>query len=123
MGSLYGRVYTYMTTKKINPTGPPIALYYSEPGPDWKIGAAVPVPEGTAGQGDIYSIVLPGGKMASTIHMGSYDKLGESWSALSDWIQKSHYKPAGPGREVFLVGPPQESDPAKFRTELLWPVN
>jgi len=32
------------------------------------------------------------------------------------------YHPAGPAREVYVNGPPQESDPAKFRTELLWPV-
>ena len=46
----------------------------------------------------------------------------ESTLALSAWVQKSEYRPAGPGREVYLLGPPQESDPAKLQTELLWPV-
>ena len=123
MGAMYGKVYGYMETKKINPTGSPIALYYSEPGPEWKIGVAVPVSGGTVGQADIESTTLSGGKMISVIHNGPYEKLKESWNALSDWMKKSKYYPAGPGREVYLVGPPQETDPARFQTELLWPVN
>ena len=123
MGTMYGKVYGYMETKKIIPTGPPIAVYYSEPGPEWKIGVAVSVSGETVGQGDIESTTLPGGKMISVIHNGPYEKLGESWNALSDWMKESKYYPAGPGREIYLVGPPQETDPAKFQTELLWPVN
>jgi AraC family transcriptional regulator len=122
MGSMYGKVYGYMGTKKINPVGPPIALYFSAPGPDWEIGVAVPAPEGTPGQGAIEATTLPGGKMVSTMHIGPYERLNESWNALSDWMKKNNYTPAGPGREVYLHGPSQESDPAKFRTELLWPV-
>jgi effector-binding domain-containing protein len=123
MGSMYGKIYAYLGTKKINPTGPPIALYYSGPGPEWKIGVAVPVPEGTVGEGAVQPITLPGGKMVSTMHIGPYEKMRESWSALSDWINNSEYYPAGPGLEVYLVGPPQETDSTKFRTELLWPVH
>ena len=66
MGSMYGKVYGYMGTKKINPAGAPIALYYSEPGPEWEIGVAVPVPDATVGQGAIESTTLPGDKMVST---------------------------------------------------------
>lgn len=122
MGSMYSKVYGYMDTKTINPVGPPIALYFSAPGPDWEIGVAVPAPKGTLGQDAIVSTTLPGGKMVSTMHIGPYEKLNESWNALSDWMKKNSYNPAGPGREVYLHGPSQESDPAKFRTELLWPV-
>ncbi|MCP4297367.1 MAG: hypothetical protein GY786_17330 [Proteobacteria bacterium] len=61
--------------------------------------------------------------MVSALHIGPYEKLSESWNASSDWIKKSNYNSAGPGREVYLLGPPQETDPARFRTELLWPVD
>ena len=122
MGPMYGKVYGYMGAKAINPVGPPIALYFSEPGPDWEIGVAVPAPKGTLGQDAIVSTTLPGGKMVSTMHIGPYEKLNESWNALTDWMKKGDYKPAGPGREVYLIGPSLESDPSKFRTELLWPV-
>ncbi len=122
MGSMYDKIYGYIGTKAIKPIGPPIALYFSEPGPEWKIGAAVPVPEDAVGQGAIESTTLPGGKMVSAMHIGPYEKLKESWNALSDWLQKSKYYPSGPAREVYILGPPDESDPAKFRTELLWPV-
>ena len=122
MGSMYDKIYGYLETNTINPVGPPIALYFSEPGPEWEIAVAVPVPDGTMGQGAIESTTLPGGKMVSTMHIGPYEKLNESWSALSDWMKNGKYNPAGPGREVYLLGPPQESDPVKFRTELLWPL-
>jgi effector-binding domain-containing protein len=122
MGFMFEQVYGYLGKKGIQPAGPPIALYFSEPGPEWAIGVAVPVPEGTPGQGTIESTTLPGGKMVSAMHIGPYEKLSESWDELSAWMKKSEYRPAGPGREVYILGPPQESEPAKFQTELLWPV-
>ena len=69
MESLYGIINGYMGTNPINLVGLPIALYFSEPGPEWEIGVAVPVPEGTIGQGAIESTALPGGKMASIINI------------------------------------------------------
>ena len=122
MGAMYEQVYGYLERKGIGPAGPPIALYFSEPGPEWIIAVAVPVPEGTPGQGAIESTTLSGGKMVSAMHIGPYEKLSDSWETLSAWVKKKEYQPAGPGREVYLLGPPQEKDPAKFRIELLWPV-
>ncbi len=62
MGSMYDKIYGYLETNTINPVGPPIALYFSEPGPEWEIAVAVPVPEGTMGQGAI----VPSGNGTAT---------------------------------------------------------
>ena len=42
-------------------------------------------------------------------------RLNESWNAMSDLIKENKYNPAGPGREVYLLGPSQETDPVKYR--------
>ena len=43
MGAMFGKVSAYMGGAGIQPAGPPLSLYYSEPGLQWKIAVAVPV--------------------------------------------------------------------------------
>ena len=122
MGDMYEQVFAYMGKMGIEPNGPPIGIYYTEPRPQWEVAVAVPVPVGTAGKDAIESVILPGGKMVSAMHIGPYDKLKESWGAIDSWVKKNEYIMSGAGREIYIVGPGQVSDPAEYRTELLWPI-
>jgi effector-binding domain-containing protein len=66
---------------------------------------------------------LPGeDSVASTIHRGPYDNIGEAYQALMTWCEANGYELAGPDREVYLTSPPKVSDPADYVTELQQPV-
>ena len=54
--------------------------------------------------------------------MGPYDDSGEVWQALFIWLTEQGYRPSGPPREVFLVGPQLGKDPSEYRSEILYPV-
>ena len=126
MGAMFGKVYAYMSGAGIQPAGPPLSLYYTEPGPQWKIAVAVPVAKETGtpkASEPIQLITLAGGKMASAMHMGPYKKLGGAWNTFSQWVKSNGYYPAGPAREIYLVGPEKQPDPAKYQTQLLLPVH
>ncbi len=126
MEAMFGKVFTYIDGAGIQPLGPPLALYYTEPGPQWKISVAVPVANETVVpevNQRIQLITLAGGKMASTIHTGSYEQLGDAWNMFYQWVQSNDYYPAGPAREIYLEGPEQQPDPTKYQTQLLWPVH
>jgi effector-binding domain-containing protein len=122
MGAMFEQLSNYMQERGVKPTGPALSLYYTEPGPDWEIAVAVPVSEDATGKDPVELTKLPGGNMLSTIHEGPYEKLGETWEAFSSWVKNSEHKLSGPTMEVYLECPPQESDPDKFQTELLWPI-
>lgn len=40
--------------------------------------------------------------VASTVHLGSYERFGEAYAAVLAWMDRHGYAPAGPVREVYL---------------------
>jgi DNA-binding transcriptional MerR regulator len=66
---------------------------------------------------------LPAATVASTIHHGSYDTIGEAHSAVVTWIDANEYHIAGPDREIYLYNqmPIRRDDPT-YITEIQYPV-
>ena len=65
---------------------------------------------------------LPGGKVLSLIHKGSYNTLHEAWSRIGAYAEEREFVPNGPHREVYLNDPnvvPEE----ELLTELQIPVD
>ena len=124
MGRVFGDIFRYLGPKGINPTGPPVAIYYSSPDSepvDFEV--CVPVPVGVTGAGKVKAKILPGGTMASLIYVGSYRKINSAYSILTKWIEESGYRPDGPCREVYIKGPQETSNPEEYRTEILKPIS
>jgi effector-binding domain-containing protein len=67
------------------------------------------------------SSVLPGGPVASVVHLGPYRELGLVYPSLAVWIHEHGYEFAGSPRSLFLemTG---VAEPAACHTELQWPV-
>ena len=120
----YMAVFAYLGERGEFPAGPPFAIYHDMEfkEEDIDIEACVPVSHLLSGRGEVEGSELPGGKMASTMHAGPYDEIGEAYEALMLWINDQGYRPSGPCREVYLVGPPNKCDPADYRTEILCPI-
>lgn len=106
-------------------TGPFIAIYhdmeYKEK--DVDIEAAIPI----SGDPDLPEPIrvrdLPGeDTVATTIHRGPYDKIGEGYQALMAWCEANGYELAGPDREVYLTSPNDTRNPEEYVTELQQPV-
>ncbi|MGH2994210.1 MAG: GyrI-like domain-containing protein [Solirubrobacterales bacterium] len=116
-------VASYLQSVGATPTGPPFARFfdYTEEEADFEAGfpVAEPVP---GGDGRVASGELPGGRAATTIHVGPYEGLQQAHEAIGEWVLANGHDPAGPVWEVYVTGPPDESDPSKWRTELVWPL-
>lgn len=65
---------------------------------------------------------LPGGKVLSLIHKGSYNKLHEAWSRIGAYAEEREFVPNGPHREVYLNDPNTVSE-EELLTELQIPVD
>jgi effector-binding domain-containing protein len=46
-----------------------------------------PVAASAKAEARIRSSKLPGGKVATAIHIGPYDRLGDAYSAIESWIK------------------------------------
>jgi len=66
--------------------------------------------------------ILPGGKVLSLIHKGSYNKLHEAWSRIGAYAEEQEYVPNGLHREMYLNDPNIVSE-EELLTELQIPVD
>jgi effector-binding domain-containing protein len=63
------------------------------------------VAEPIAGSGQVQPSTLPGGTVATTVHVGSYLELGAAYSALEEWLGANGFVPAGHPWETYLDAP------------------
>lgn len=66
---------------------------------------------------------LPPATVASFVHHGAFNRIGEAYMALLRWIEANDYQPSGPTRELFLhVAQPVSRDDESNVTEIQVPV-
>jgi len=76
-----------------------------------------------AGAGEVVSSALPVGMVASAVHLGPYQKLGEAHAAVKAWCAREGYALAGPKWEIYGHWLEEwNSDPAKIRTDVFYLV-
>jgi effector-binding domain-containing protein len=124
IGLAFGDIFALLGEKGEFPAGPPLGIYYGE---EWdesdiEMELCVPVIRPMGGRDRVNGRELPGGLVASTLHMGPYHEVAEAYQALDLWVKERGYGYAGPPREVYLVGPDQVDDEADLRTEVMFPV-
>ena len=105
--------------------GPFLAIYhdmeYREKDVDMEV--AIPVNGDLKVEKPVTVRELPGeDTVASTVHHGPYDNIGQAYQALMTWCEVNGYELSGPDREVYLACPPAVKDPADYVTELQQPV-
>ena len=79
--------------------------------------AAVP-PES---EGD-HVVTLPATPALSLYHHGAYEDLPAAEKKLRAYARRHGFTPTGKLRRIYLEGPPQHKDPAKFITQVALPI-
>lgn len=123
VGQLLGRVFAHIGQHRGHPAGPPMSLYYDEGyrEKDADVEAAVPV-AGPVPDGEMVTVrELPGGEVASTVHQGTFENVGQAYAAVATWIEANGYQVIGPPREIYLSGG-EGVDVADWVTEIQLPV-
>ena len=66
---------------------------------------------------------LPAALMASTLHYGSYNTIGDAHEAVITWIEHNNYRIVGADREINLYNrAPISRDDPTYLTEIQYPV-
>jgi effector-binding domain-containing protein len=118
-------IHAYLSEIGVAVTGPPLSIWHSSPGEiphGFDVETCIPVEHGVPARGRIRPGELAAGTIASTVHEGPYDDMGAAFDAVWSWIEAEGHEPAGPPRDVVLVGPDQTDDPAEFRTAIVYPI-
>ena len=109
-GKAYGGVMTYLGELGEYPTGMPFAAYFNLDMNALDIEAGFPVSKVFEGRDDIKPGIIPAGKYASTLHVGSYDSVKVAYDALVQWAKENAFEPSGISYEYYLNDP--SSDPS-----------
>jgi effector-binding domain-containing protein len=119
---LINEVWTYCQRIGVTPSGPSFGVFHEFGDEAVDVEAGFPVPAGTEGEGRIRAGELPGGKVASTWHLGPYTRLGQAHQAMAEWIHGQSHDQGQPAREIYWTGPGDEPDSSRWRTEVQYPI-
>ena len=99
------------------PAGPPMSLYYCPEFDPEHVDVEVLFPVTARGER-----MLPAAKVAAVTHVGPYEALSQTYAAIFAWVNQQGHTPAGPPREVYLVGPDSSKSPEEYVTEIQIPI-
>ena len=121
VGAAFGVLMGHGATSGAQWAGPPFVLYPEVCDGEFEVAVCMPVVPGAAGGDRVTLEEVPGGAVASTVHVGPYSEIGKAYTALQKWMTDNGRRPAGMVREVYLNDP--GAVPAEeLQTEIDWPI-
>ena len=123
VGQLIGRLYGLIGP--LGGEGMGVGLLHD---PEYKeqdvdVEAGVYVKYRVEAQAPLRCYQLPAVTVASVVHHGPFNRIGEAYTDLLRWIEANHYYPGDPTRELFLhVSQPASRDDRSNVTEIQVPV-
>jgi len=127
-GKMWSAVNIFIDKAEIRRTIPCMILFYNstwnfEISESWDIEIAEPVTKCVVSNDTVKVYELPAvDKMACVVHHGSFNTIGETYKAISQWIEKNNYKISGPVREIYHKGEWVTNNPEEYITELQLPL-
>lgn len=124
LAEVLGGSFAFAKRSGLEPVGPPFTIYHCSAEGEIDLEGGCPVARAPEGEpdGDVRAGELPGGEVATTWHVGPYDGLAQAYGALQAWMSANGREPRGAPWEVYWSDPQQEPDPAKWKTEVIWPI-
>jgi len=118
----YGKLGKYLQTVGIQMAGPPLTITTSWDKSGWKFDAGVPVERNDAPtREDIQAGSTYGGPAVQFVHVGPYDRIGDTLAKAYAWLAVQGYKPTDRLIEDYISDP--GSTPAdQLQTRLTIPV-
>jgi effector-binding domain-containing protein len=95
-GRAFSAVAAVLNARGTPPTDEPFAYYPTTPGRTIEVEAGFAVDKPIAPAGDVVPSQLPGGTVARGMHIGPYEKLAETYSAMGDWAATQGLTLSGP---------------------------
>ena len=121
IGSAILEVEAAMSEAGVGLDGPAFTRYL-EMEPRIRAEVGFPVERPAPHVGRVYPGRLPGGRVASVIHVGPFEGLEHTYAALERWLGELGLHASGPMWEVYWSDPEKEPDPATWRTEIVEPL-
>jgi effector-binding domain-containing protein len=116
-------IYKYLARSNVAPAGEPFVIYHSRPTitAGWQIEVCAPISRDLAAPPGWTVREVPGGSVATTLHVGPYEGLGLAYEEIERFIRTHELDVAGPPREIYMSEP--EVSPSETKTRIEFPVS
>lgn len=121
LGQVYGAIARHLAILGEQPAGPPFSAYYNMDMQNLDVEIGFPVSRTLHGKDDIQAGEIPGGKVATCLHVGPYTEIESAYNALSQWMEENGYEAAGVAYESYLNDPAQ-MPPQELKTQIAFPL-
>jgi effector-binding domain-containing protein len=122
IGTAIGEITSAIAASSLFPIGGPFTHYLRWDGEMVIADVGFPVTGDIVPRGRVVRGALPGGTVASALHVGPYGTIGDTYGRMKAWIRARGSEPGPTMWEVYRRGPSVEPDPAAWQTEVCWPV-
>ena len=124
MGESFGKIQEAIKNQKLEMTGAPFAMYYTDSQTHFELDIAIPVNKPGKAEGKIKPGKMKAGKTVVAVYRGPYENTWMGSEAVMSYL-KTHPKlsPAGPMWEAYISDPELEKDTANWQTNVIFPVN
>jgi effector-binding domain-containing protein len=109
-----GEVWNFLRASRVEHPGRNVAVYFDGEG---NLEVGVEVSEGFRSDGRVIASATPAGTVATTVHLGPYQRLSEPHAAIRKWCDDHHRTMAGPSWEIYGHW---NDDPSKLRTDVFY---
>lgn len=116
-----GLVWNVVRAQKVTGAGRHVAIYWDDVF-NLEVGVELEAP--FAGHDEVVGSATPGGTVATAVHFGPYNRLGEAHQAIRQWCADHGHTLAGPCWEIYGHWVHEWcDDPSKIRTDVFYLVN
>ena len=109
-----GHVWTLVRAHNVDRPGRHVAVYLDGV---INLEVGVEVTNAFVGTDDVVRSATPGGRVATTVHIGLYGGLGRAHAAILAWCTEHGHALAGPSWEIYGHW---TDDPAQLRTDVFY---
>jgi effector-binding domain-containing protein len=121
MAASFGAVARFLAQVGVPITGPAVGLYTKHADGRFRVSAGFVVDDAFESDGTVELMRLPAGRVISTVHIGPYERLTETYDALQGFAARHHLVLNQEAMwEEYLSG--REVDPEQVHTRVTWPV-
>lgn len=121
IGRLFQAVNQAIKRQGASTAGAPFARYHSF-GATVDLEAGMPVSAPIQPDGTVKPEQLPAGPAAIAVHVGPYESLPATYTAIEAWMASTNHTAGGGPWEVYLTDPSEEPDPSRWLTEVIYPL-
>lgn len=117
----FATVSEYLARSGSAPAGPPFARFHHAIGARFRTEAGFPTRAPVEDGGEVRHGTLPGGRVATTWHVGPHRKVGRAHAAVYERLEALGRRPSGDAWEVYVGDPRGDIESLAQRTLVVQP--